>query len=120
MDVALRCATLIHMGQSLFTTQKSGWRRVFGVFCILLVLLASSAEIVHVHGTGLHNSAGIHPDCSLCVTAHSAVQATVATVVAVTLRTVAKCADPEPIFFRRDLDVRLSIRPPPSVTPSLG
>jgi hypothetical protein len=107
------------MGRTLLHQQNSGWRRVFGVFCILLVLLASSAEIVHVHNDGLRDSAGIHPDCSLCVTAHSAVQATVATVVAVTLRTVAKCADPEPIYFHRDLDIRLSIRPPP-VAPSLG
>ncbi len=91
-----------------------GWRRVVGVCCILLGLLAGSAELVHVHNSGPHDSGRIHPDCSLCVTAHSAAQATVAVVVAVVLRPVAKCADPEPIFLRRALDIRLSIRPPPA------
>jgi hypothetical protein len=89
------------------------WRRLVGVCSILLLLLGASAELNHSHDSGTHDSGRIHPDCSLCVTAHSAVQATVATVVAVVLRPVAKCADPEPIFLRRTLDIRLSIRPPP-------
>jgi hypothetical protein len=85
-----------------------GWRRVVGVCCVLLVLFSAAAELNHAHDSGR-----IHPDCSLCVTAHSAVQATVAAVFAVALRSVAKCDDPEPIFRRRSLDIRLSIRPPP-------
>jgi hypothetical protein len=85
-----------------------------GLCCVLLVILGASAELTHQH-----NSGRIHPDCSLCVTAHSAAQATVATVVAVVLRPVAKCADPEPLFLRRTLDIRLSIRPPP-VAPSFS
>jgi hypothetical protein len=102
-------ATLRYMGRSLLNSQKNGgWRRVLGLFCILLVIFAAGAELVHSHGSG-----SIHPDCSLCVTAHSAVQATVATVVAVVLRPVATWADPEPLFCRRTLDIRLSIRPPP-------
>jgi len=85
------------MGRSLLSSQQTGgWRRVVGVFCILLVIFAASAELVHSHDSG-----GIHTDCSLCVTAHSAVQATVATVVAVVLRPVAMWADPEPLFSRR-------------------
>ena len=97
------------MGRSLLNSQKNGgWRRLIGLFCILLVIFAGSAELIHSHDSG-----SIHADCSLCVTAHSAAQATVATVVAVVLRPVAKCADPEPIFLRRTLDIRLSIRPPP-------
>jgi len=88
--------------------QNGGWRRLLSLCCILLVIFAGSAELIHEHDSGR-----IHPDCSLCVTAHSAAQATVATVVAVVLRPVAKCADPEPLFLRRTLDIRLSIRPPP-------
>ena len=107
--LASRCATLSYMGRSLLNSQKNGrWSRLLGLFCILLVIFATSAELVHTHDSG-----SIHPDCSLCVTAHSAVQATVATVVAVALRPVATWADPEPIFCRRTLDIRLSIRPPP-------
>jgi hypothetical protein len=100
------------MGRSLLNPQKnSGRRRILGLVCVLLVLFAASAELIHEHTSGT-----IHPDCSLCVTAHSAVQTTVATEVAVVLRPVAKCVDPEPIFLRRSLDIRLSIRPPPVAT----
>lgn len=98
------------MRRSLLSSRwQIDWRRLVGVGCILLVLLGASAELNHAHASGR-----IHPDCSLCVTAHSTAQATVATVVAVALRSVAKCTDPEPIFLRRALDIRLSIRPPPA------
>jgi hypothetical protein len=96
------------------------WRRLLGVCSILLVLFGASAELNHSHNSGAtHDSGRIHPDCSLCVVAHSAVQATVHTVAAVVLRPVAKCSDPEPIFGRHFLDIRLSIRPPP-VAPSFA
>jgi hypothetical protein len=99
------------MGKRLLSCQRNdGWRRVVGVCCVLLVLLAASAELSHAHISG-----GIHPDCSLCVTAHSAAQATVATTAALVLHHVARCADPEPIYTRRSLDIRLSIRPPPAL-----
>src|SRR5271165_7605578 len=108
------------MGRSLLNRQQNGvWRRLLGVFCILLVIFAASAELIHSHGSGDHVSGRIHPDCSLCVTAHSTAQVAVATVVAVVLRPVAKFSDPEPLFFRRSLDIRLSIRPPPA-TPVAG
>src|SRR5277367_1040019 len=99
----------MYMGRRLLNPkQNGGWRRLLGLCCILLVIFAASAELLHQHDAGR-----IHPDCSLCVTAHSAVQASVATVVAVVLRPVATCVDPEPLFLRRSLDIRLSIRPPP-------
>lgn len=89
------------------------WRRLLGVCSILLLLLGAGAELNHSHSFDAHDAGRIHPDCGLCVTAHSAAQATVAAVVTVALRPVANCVDPEPIFFRRSLDIRLSIRPPP-------
>jgi len=88
--------------------KQSGWRRLLGICCILLVVVGASAELNHAHASGR-----VHSDCSLCVTAHSVAQASVATVAAVVLRPVADCADPEPLFIRRSLDIRLSIRPPP-------
>jgi len=94
--------------------KRPGWRRVLGVCCILLVVLGATAELTHSH-----SSESIHPDCALCVVAHSAAQVTVYSPAVVVLRPVAKCADPEPIFVRRDLDIRLSIRPPP-VTPAFA
>ncbi len=90
------------------TLDRSGWRRLLGICCILLVLLGASAELTHAHASG-----SIHPDCSLCVVAHSAAQTTVHVEAPLALRPVANCADPEPIFVRRSLDIRLSIRPPP-------
>jgi len=88
--------------------KPSGWRRLLGICCILLVIVGASAELNHFHASG-----GVHSDCSLCVTAHSVAQASVATIAAVVLRPVADCSDPEPLFIRRSLDIRLSIRPPP-------
>jgi hypothetical protein len=88
--------------------KQSGWRRVVGICCILLLLFAASAELNHSHASGR-----IHSDCSLCVTAHSAAQAVVVTVAAVALRPVAKCVDPQPLYIRRTYSIRLSIRPPP-------
>jgi hypothetical protein len=102
------------MWQNLFNRRadqdwkQSGWRRVAGICCILLLLVGASAELNHSHASGR-----IHSDCSLCVTAHSAVQATVAIVAAVALRPVADCVDPQPTFIRRTYSTRLSIRPPP-------
>ncbi len=93
---------------------KCGWRRLVGVCCILLVVFGATVELTHAHPSGRTS-----PDCSLCVVAHSAAQATVATVIAVVLRPVAKCADPEPIFVRRSVGIRLSIRPPP-VSPAFA
>jgi len=90
------------------TWKRPGWRRLVGVCCILLVVVCASAELTHAHSSGT-----IHPDCSLCMVAHSAAQVTVYSPAPVVLRPVAKCADPEPIFVRRTLDIRLSIRPPP-------
>jgi hypothetical protein len=92
---------------------KSGWRRLIGVCCILLVVFGASVELTHAHPSGQAS-----PDCSLCVVAHSAAQATVYTVAPLVLRPVAECADPEPIYVRRRLDIRLSIRPPP-VSPAV-
>ncbi len=103
------------MGRVSFRSRwQLDWRRLLGVCSILLLLLGAGAELNHSHSLDSHDSGRIHPDCSLCVTAHSAVQATVATVVAVALRPVANCVDPEPIFRRRSLGIRLSIRPPPA------
>jgi hypothetical protein len=93
--------------------KPSGWRSLLGICCILLLIVGASAELNHFHASG-----GVHSDCSLCVTAHSVAQASVATVAPVVLRPVADCADPEPLFVRRSLDIRLSIRPPP-VAPEL-
>jgi hypothetical protein len=86
----------------------SVWRRLLGVCCILLVLIGSSVELTHSHPSGQ-----VNPECSLCVVAHSAAQVTVFTVAALVLRPVAQSADPEPLVFHRNVDIRLSIRPPP-------
>ena len=107
-------AKIVYMWRSLLnlrsnsTWKRPGGRRVLGVCCILLVVLGATAELTHAHSSGT-----IHPDCSLCVVAHSAAQVTVYSPAPVVLRPVAECADPEPIFVRRSLDIRLSIRPPP-------
>jgi hypothetical protein len=86
-----------------------GWRRLACLCCILLVVFGTTAELIHAHPSGRTST-----DCSLCVMAHSAAQTTEYTVAPLVLRSVAKCADPEPAHVRHSLDNRLSIRPPPA------
>jgi hypothetical protein len=90
------------------------WRRLCAIACILLVIFASSAELIHKHESGR-----VNPDCSLCVTAHSVVQATVYTIAPVPMLTLARLAETQPDYVRHRLDIRLSIRPPP-VSPSFA
>jgi hypothetical protein len=46
------------------------WRFLLALFCVLLVVIAGTAQVAHTHADGLDN----HADCSLCATAHVTVQ----------------------------------------------
>lgn len=45
-------------------------RIILATVCVMLVMLSGAVQAVHSHA----DSAGIHADCSLCVTAHVTVQ----------------------------------------------
>jgi hypothetical protein len=86
-------------------------RLLFGILCVLLVLLAGTLEAAHSH-PGL---AASHPDCALCVTAHVValvVAAPVLPAVAMLVETVPHLA---PLSAARALSIfALYTRPPPS------
>ena len=96
-----------------FVTARRGtwhsWAALLGIFCIALVLLTGMVQVAHFHPNG-----HIDPECSLCMTAHSAVQV----VVAITLmfswepatRQVAESFTPLP---RQRFVMKLANRPPP-------
>ena len=45
---------------------KSPWRILLALVCVLLVVVAGTAQVVHAHADG----AATHADCSLCAAAH--------------------------------------------------
>ena len=50
--------------------EKSPWRLLLALLCILLVAVAGTAQVTHTHADG----ADTHADCSLCAAAHVTVQ----------------------------------------------
>jgi hypothetical protein len=50
--------------------QQSKWRLVLALLCVALVVACGTIQAVHVHPQGDIS----HTDCSLCITAHVAVQ----------------------------------------------
>ena len=49
---------------------RGSWRHLLAILCVLLVVIAGTAQVAHTH-TG---SADTHADCSLCAAAHVTVQ----------------------------------------------
>ena len=47
------------------THTGSTWRVLLALLCVLLVVVAGTAQVAHTHA-----DAASHPDCSLCVATH--------------------------------------------------
>ncbi len=52
------------------TSGRKSWRILLALLCVVLVMASATVELTHSHASGSH-----HPDCSLCATAHVAIQA---------------------------------------------
>lgn len=46
------------------------WRLLLVILCVLLVVVSGTVQAVHIHA----DEAGTHANCSLCATAHVAIQ----------------------------------------------
>jgi len=100
-----------------FVTAARGPRRLWvgrfaallGVVCIALLLFTGILQVTHHHADGR-----IDPDCSLCMTAHQAIQVAAIVTAFVTSHSIARLTherfDPLP---RQRLVLKLAIRPPP-------
>jgi len=66
-----RIVTKIHANSSPKASHAQTWRFLVGILCVALILVGSTLQVAHTHRDGLE-----HPDCSLCATAHVAVQVT--------------------------------------------
>ncbi|MGA7521602.1 MAG: hypothetical protein WBW84_03920 [Acidobacteriaceae bacterium] len=88
---------------------RSSWVTSLGILCIALVLFTGIVHATHSHANGR-----IDPDCSLCMTAHHAVQIVVAVTVVISsrpvVRYVAETFSPLP---RQRFVIKLANRPPP-------
>ena len=93
-------------------TAQSSWRFLLALLCVLLVVVAGTAQIAHTHADGAAN----HANCSLCAAAHATIHfvqtpapAPPATVVAL-LETLPLSATPSALST-----FALFTRPPPAV-----
>lgn len=89
---------------------RSSWIALLGIVCVALVLMIGIVQVVHSHPSGHPD-----PDCSLCVTAHQAVQV----VALITLDLSSQPVEhvwPEPVLQlpRPSFFFRLDCRPPPA------
>lgn len=89
---------------------RSTWISLIGIACVALVLMIGIVQVVHSHPSGHAD-----PDCSLCVTAHQAVQVVALITLDVSSQPV-EHVFPEPILQlpRRSFFYRLDCRPPPA------
>ncbi len=89
---------------------SASWSRWLGVLCIALVLLTGFIQVVHTHPTGQVD----HEGCSLCNTAHHAVQTVALASVAVSIQPVWRIASEKPLERPRHKFIhKLANRPPP-------
>jgi hypothetical protein len=96
-----------------FVSAKRGallsWVSLLGIVCVALVLMTGLLQVTHSHPSGQPDH-----DCSLCVTAHHAVQGVVVVTLAVSSRPVARFVPetftPAP---RQRFVLKLANRPPP-------
>src|ERR1700722_9451532 len=74
--------TMRNKFQSGRSAQRPTWLRLIGVLCLLLICIASTAQVCHTHLEAALTSKDSHqnvpaPDhCPLCVAMHSALPAT--------------------------------------------
>lgn len=90
------------------------WTALLGIVCVALVLMIGIVHAAHSHPSGHPD-----PDCSLCVTAHQAVQVAALITLDVSSHPIEQVS-PEPVLElpRRSFFFRLDCRPPPAETAS--
>jgi hypothetical protein len=89
--------------------RRASWVAILGVLCIALVLATGILQVTHAHADGQ-----IDHDCSLCFTAHQAVQIAVVVTVVLASQPVEHFT-PEPFapLPRQRFVLKLANRPPP-------
>lgn len=86
------------------------WPSLLVALCVVLVVLSGTIQVSHFHPDGQ-----IHPDCSLCVIAHSAPTVVHAIVIHVNSRAVETVVLARRIHMpRAEVFIRLISRPPPA------
>ena len=86
------------------------WPALLGIVCIALVVMIGIVQVAHSHPSGHPD-----PDCSLCVTAHQAVQAVALITLLVSIQRVEHVRPELKLEIpRRSFFFRLDCRPPPA------
>jgi hypothetical protein len=104
-----------HLNMRVFNPRQcyqSSWVRVLGVVCIALVLLSGTIQVSHAHVIGQVD----HEGCSLCVTAHHAVQGVALVTLDIYVQHVTRVAPKvQNETPRQRFLLKLANRPPPAV-----
>ena len=88
------------------------WLSAIGILCVALVLMSGIIQVAHSHANGQPDH-----DCSLCVTAHQAVQIVALICLAIACQVmVAFVARPVLQAPRKRFFFKLACRPPPAET----
>ena len=101
-----------HAKLSDYTTSpmRAPWRLLVGALCIALILVSGTLSVSHSHPDG-----NVHSDCSLCVTAHAAVQISVPPAEIAVVCVFIAVETPESIARpQSNLQFALFSRPPPA------
>jgi hypothetical protein len=92
------------------SSRMSSWTALLGIVCIALVLMIGIVQVVHSHPSGHPD-----PDCSLCVTAHQAVQVVALITLDVSSQPIEHVLpELKRELPRRSFFFRLDCRPPPA------
>ena len=99
------------MGGNRTGRSRSTWRILLALVCVLLVVVAGTAQVAHSHADG----ADTHANCSLCATAHITVQLAHTPAPAPVARVVAVLESLPPVVVPSALcTFALFTRPPPA------
>src|ERR1700678_3914156 len=97
-------------GNDLRRRAQGRWRLLLALLCVLLVVVAGTAQVAHTHADG----ADTHADCSLCAAAHVTVHMVQTPAPAPTVAVVAMLESLPPSAVPTALSTfALFTRPPP-------
>jgi hypothetical protein len=89
---------------------------ILALLCVVLVIFAGLVQLTHSHGSGTLS----HPDCALCVSAHTTVSPSTPVTLPAPLTHIARVEIAAPTRAPRSLfKYSFRIRPPPVVPASI-
>ncbi len=88
-------------------------RSLVAILCVVLILFAGAAQVLHNHAP----DEAANPGCSLCAVAHVSALPVPVLATHIVVESVSTVRDPDPVAApRRFFAFSLYVRPPPALT----